>query len=291
MNEPEQDGGNTKQLGGTTVNGWLRRPEPETEWDIKQLMAQGTTLVIAGNVGIGKTFETMHLAFQFRLGGHWHGLPCRQLMPIYINLELTEKQMQKRIKKLSQQYPDVRDINFVAAKGINFRLNNPSGRENLLFLLRSYRQEFGVIILDPLALFVDGELHKVDWNGAVEPVLTAIKKEFNCSIIFNHNLRKKIQIYGHGEDMFTPDRLKGVSDIIDRADNIVMLVQETQPRKDPDGKSQRVEIAKWIHAAKTRDAEIELLPHRIKWISAQAMFVPEDGLGWLHFANMTEGNL
>jgi hypothetical protein len=103
-----------------------------------------------------------------------------------------------------------------------------------------------------------------------------IKREFGCSIILDHNFRKRIQIYGHGEDMFAPDRLKGVSDIIDRADNIVVFINETQPRKDADGKSQRMEIAKWIHAAKTRDAEVELPFHRVKWDRHRAMFVPED---------------
>ena len=82
MNETNQDGENLNPPGRTTVNGWLGRPEEQVIWDIEQLMAQGTTLIIAGNVGIGKSWETLHLAFQFRLGGKWHGLPTRQLMPI-----------------------------------------------------------------------------------------------------------------------------------------------------------------------------------------------------------------
>ena len=94
-------------LGPNTVNGWLRKPKPEVIWDIKQLMAQGTTTIISGNTGIGKSWETKHLAFQFRLGGNWHGLPCRQLMPIYICLEFTENQMHKRIRKLAPIYPTV----------------------------------------------------------------------------------------------------------------------------------------------------------------------------------------
>ena len=142
-------------------------------------------------------------------------------------------------------------------------------------LLESYRQSFGVIILDPLALFLEEELQKVHWNSEVEPVLTEIKRKFGCSIILNHNLRKKVQVYGHSEDLFAPDRLKGVSDIIDRADNIVMLVKESQPRKDEDRKSYRVLIT-WIHAAKTRDAEVELPFHRVKWDSRSADDDDED---------------
>lgn len=275
----------------TTVKDWLSRDEPEIEWDIDQLMAHGTTLVIAGNVGIGKSWETMHLAFQFRSGGKWHGLPCRQLMPIYINLELTDWQMQKRVKKLAPLYPKMRDINFVNVKGANLSLNTSSGRENLFQLLRSYRQQFGVIILDPLALFIKDEIHKVDWNNTVEPVLTAIKNEFNCSLIINHNFRKKVQLLGHSEDMFAPDRLKGVSDIIDRVDNIVIFVSENQPRKDQEGKSARIEIAKWIHTPKTRDAELELKPHRVIWNYKEAMFTPEDGLGWVPFQKSTENSV
>lgn len=239
MSETNQNGESTERLGATTVKGWLQRPETEIIWDIEQLMGQGTTLIIAGNVGIGKSWETMHLAFQFRLGGKWHGLPTRQLMPIYINLELTDKQLQRRIKKIAPQYDNARDINFIDAKGINLRLNTPTGKDNLLQLLRSFNQQFGVIILDPLALFIDGEMQKVDWNNKVEPVLTELKKEFNCSLVINHNFRKRIQLLGHSEDMFAPDRLKGVSDIIDRVDNIVVFISENQPRKDPDGKSVR----------------------------------------------------
>jgi len=262
------------------VAAWLRRPERQVTWDIDQLMAQGTTLIIAGNVGIGKSWETKHLAFQFRLGGAWHGLRCRQLSPIYLGLELTENQMQRRIRKLASIYPDVTDINFLARKGVDYRLNTESGRSNLFDLLRGYGQDFGVVILDPLALFVEGKLEKIDWNGEVEPVLNQIKHDFGCSIIFNHNFRKKIQIYGHSEDMFAPDRLKGVSDLIDRADNIVIFVSESQPRRDAEGGSQRIEIAKWMHAAKTRDAESELRPHRVKWDYGRAMLVPEEEQGW-----------
>lgn len=290
MGEINQNKQRTEQLGPTTVNGWLRRPVPQVEWDIKQLMAQGTTLMIAGNVGIGKSWETMHLAFQFRLGGKWHGLPCRALMPIYISLEFTEKQMQKRVRKLAPQYTDAKDINFVDAKGVNLRLNTAIGKENLFQLLRSYKQQFGVIILDPLALFLKGKVTDVDWNNDIEPVLTELKREFGCSIIFNHNLRKTTQILGHSEDMFSADRLKGVSEIIDRADNIVLFVRETQPRYI-EGKSTRIEIGKWIHAAKTRDAEWELQPHRIVWNSSKAMFAPEDGLGWLPYGNLKDNSL
>jgi RecA-family ATPase len=161
-----------------TIAGWLQRPEPEVIWDIEELMGQGTSLIIAGNVGIGKSWETMHLTFQLRLGGTWHGLQCRQLMPIYVGLESTENQMQRRIRKLASIYPDVRDINFVAAKGADYRLNTQSGKENLFALLRGYGQNFGVIILDPLALFIEGKLEKVDWNNEVEPSLTEIKEEF-----------------------------------------------------------------------------------------------------------------
>lgn len=278
-------------MNETTVNGWLRRPEPQMTWDINQLMAKGTTTIISGNTGIGKSWETKHLAFQFRLGGSWHGLPCRQLIPIYICLELTDNQMQKRIKKLAPIYPAVRDINFLAHKGYDYRLNTNLGRDNLFKLLRSFNQEFGVVMLDPLASFIKGKVDQIDWNNEVEPFLTMIKLEFSCSIILNHNFRKRIQIYGHGEDMFASDRLKGVSDIIDRADNIIVFISESQPRKDADGKSQRMEIAKWIHAAKTRDAEVELPFHRVRWDSRAAMFVPEDGLGWLPYANLKENNL
>jgi len=290
MDETNQNGENTEQLGPTTVNGWLRKPQSEIIWDIKQLMAKGTTTIISGNTGIGKSWETKHMAFQFRLGGNWHGLPCRQLTPIYICLEFTENQMQNRIRKLAPIYPTVRDINFLAHKGYDYRLNTILGRDNLFKLLRGFNQQFGVVILDPLASFIKGKVDQVDWNNDVEPVLTMIKLEFSCSIILNHNFRKRIQIYGHGEDMFAPDRLKGVSDIIDRADNIVVFISESQPRKDADGKSQRMEIAKWIHATKTRDAEVELPFHRVRWDSKTAMFVPEDGLGWLPYANLKEND-
>jgi len=157
--------------------------------------------------------------------------------------------------------------------------------------LHSYNQQFGVIILDPLALFIDGEMQKVNWNNYVEPVLTEIKNTFNCSLVINHNLRKKVQLLGHSEDMFAPDRLKGVSDIIDRVDNIVVFVSEHQPRKDPDGKSARIEIAKWIHATKTRDAELELKPHRIVWNYEKALFLPEDGLGWVPMQKLTDDSV
>jgi RecA-family ATPase len=223
MSEAIHNGDNTQQLGPTTVNGWLRKLQPEIIWDIKQLMAQGTTTIISGNTGIGKSWETKHLAFQFRLGGKWHGLPCRQLTPIYICLELTDRQMQRRIRKLAPIYPTVKDINFLAHKGYDYRLNTNLGRDNLLKQLRSFNQNFGVIMLDPLASFIKGKVQEVDWNNEVEPFLTKIKLEFGCSIILNHNFRKRVQIFGHGEDIFAPDRLKGVSDIIDRADNIVVF--------------------------------------------------------------------
>lgn len=274
-----QDKIKSRRLPETSVAVWLEKPMPEIQWDIEQLLGQGTTLIISGNTGVGKSWESKHLAFQFRLGGKWHGLQCRQIMPVYISLESTERQMQTRIRKLAAIYPTVDDINFIAQKGADFRLNTEAGKKNLFDLLRSLRQDFGVIMIDPLASFIMGKLEQVDWNGEVEPVLTEIKKEFGCSLVIDHNFRKKIQIYGHGEDMFAPDRLKGVADIMDRADNIVVFISESQSIK-VEGQSTRIEIAKWIHAAKTRDAEWELEPHRVVWDYPLAMFKPKEGLGW-----------
>jgi len=71
-------------------------------------------------------------------------------------------------------------------------------------------------------MFIKGDIHKVDWNNQVEPVLTELKERYKCSLVLNRKFRKAIQIYGQ-EDLFSPDRLKGVSDIIDRADNIIVL--------------------------------------------------------------------
>ena len=93
--------------------------------------------------------------------------------------------------------------------------------------------------------------------------------------------REDLHAHGLGDlRQAAPDRLKGVSDIIDRVDNIVLLVSESQPRRNEQGQSQRIEIAKWIHAAKTRDAERELKPHRIVWDSINALYIPQDGEGW-----------
>jgi len=269
---------NSTQLGGETVEGWLNRPVPKTQWDIEQLLATQTTLIIGGVSGIGKTWESEHLAFKFRQGERWHGLQCRKLTPLYITLELNDRQMQKRMAKLAQIYPTVRDIHFLAREGANYKLNTDEGKKNLFEELRKY-QPFEVLILDPLSLFIKGKIEQVDWNNEIEPVLSEIKREFGCSLILNHNFRKKIQIYGHGEDNFAADRLKGVAEVIDRAGSIVVFISESQAIKK-NGESQRVEIAKWIHAAKTRDAEWELKPHRVVWDWDKAMFKPEDGLEW-----------
>jgi len=91
-------------------------------------MAQGTTLIIAGNTGIGKSWETMHLAFRFFLGHKWHGLMCRQLLPIYITTELTERQMKRRLDKLAPQYPDAKGLHFIAGKHNNYRFNESTGK-------------------------------------------------------------------------------------------------------------------------------------------------------------------
>ncbi|MFC1955179.1 hypothetical protein ACFLWZ_01355 [Chloroflexota bacterium] len=73
-----------------------------------------------------------------------------------------------------------------------------------------------------------------------------------------------------------------MSDVIDRADNIVVFVSESGVRRSVDGKSERLEVAKWFHACKTRDAEQELRPHKVKWNYDKAMFEPdEDNLGWV----------
>lgn len=275
----------SKRLLDDSVRGWLEKPPIETDWDIVQILAKGTTLIMAGNVGIGKSWESVHLAFQFRLGGKWQGLQCRQLMPLYLNLEFTPNQMQKRVQKLAKAYfkdiYSLEEIRIVADKGGNYKLNTEEGRNNLFTLLRQDKMRPPeVIILDPLSLFVDGKIEQVDWNKEIEPVLNEIKTEFNCSIILNHNFRKAVHIYGHSEDSFAPDRLKGVSDLIDRADTILMFVAESQPRKDAEGKSVRIEVAKWLCAPKTRDAEWLLQPYRVIWDYDKAQFIPENGLGW-----------
>lgn len=285
MRSQEAKGLKSRRLGEDTVGIWLEKPPISIDWDIDQILAKGTTLIIAGNVGIGKSWESVHLAFQLRLGRKWHGLQCRELMPFYLSLEFTENQMQKRIQKLAKSYSKdiypLEEIRIVADKGGNYKLNDDEGKKNLFNLLRQDKMRPPqVIILDPLSLFIKGQLHKVDWNNEIEPVLNEIKAEFNCSIILNHNFRKATHIQGHSEDSFAPDRLKGVSDLIDRADTILMFVAESQPRKDAEGKSVRIEVAKWLCAPKTRDAEWLLQPYRVIWDYDKAQFIPENGLGW-----------
>ncbi|MFC1955178.1 AAA family ATPase [Chloroflexota bacterium] len=205
MNEmPSDSRGQEEPEFNTTVNGWLKRPEVQKTWDIEQLMAKGTTLIISGNTGIGKSWETKHLAFRFYSGQKWHGLQCRKLTPIYITTELTENQMRRRLKKLAPQYPDAKGIHFIANKHENYRLNTSTGRNNLFGLLNSkcVDGKFGVVILDPLAMFIDSEIQKVDWNKQVEPVLTELKRCYDCSLVLNHNFRKAVRIYGHEEDLF-----------------------------------------------------------------------------------------
>lgn len=275
----------SKRLLDDSVRGWLEKPPIEIDWDIVQILAKGTTLIIAGNVGIGKSWESVHLAFQFRLGGKWHGLQCRQLMPLYLSLEFTQNQMQKRVQKLAKIYSKdmnaLEEIRIVADKGGNYKLNTDEGRNNLFNLLRQDKMRPPeVVILDPLSLFIKGKMEKVDWNNEIEPVLNEIKTEFNCSIILDHNFRKLTYIQGHSEDLFATDRLKGVSDLQDRADTIIAFVVENQPRKDAEGKSVRIEVAKWLCAPKTRDAEWALQPHRIEWDYNKALFKPENSLGW-----------
>jgi len=271
----------SRRLGESAVAVWLERPQIQTEWDIDQVLAKGTTLIISGNTGMGKSWESKHLAIQSKLGGKWHNLQCRQLRPLYISLEFTDNQMQKRVEKLARVYSKdldaIADVEFLARKGSNFKLNTEEGKENLFNELRKHK--FEVLILDPLALFIGGKLTDVDWNNKVEPVLNEIKKEFGCSIVLNHNFRKTQYVYGHSEDMFSADRLKGLADIIDRADSIITFVAENQPRKIGD-KSQRIIVAKWICAPKTRDAEWELSPHRVQWDYNKAMFVTDNDLGW-----------
>ena len=271
----------SKRLGESTMAVWLERPRTQIEWDIDQVLPKGTTSIISGNTGIGKSWESQHLAIQFRLGGKWHNLQCRQLKPLYISLEFTENQMQRRVEKLAKVYSkdwdSIADVEFVARKGSDFRLNTEEGKKNLFSELEKHK--FEVLILDPLALFIKGKLTEVDWNNKVEPVLNEIKEEFGCSIVLNHNFRKTVSIAGHTEDLFSADRIKGLADIIDRADSIIMFVAENQPRKR-EGKSKRVIVARWLCAPKTRDAEWELSPHRVEWDYDKVMFVPEDGLGW-----------
>lgn len=263
-----------------TVAGWIAKPDTPIEWTIDQLMSEGTDLYISGGTGLCKSWDTMRLCFEFETGGMWHNLRCKRLHPIYISLELTENQMKPRIRKLAEQYPAVRDAHFLARKGCDYRLNTRQGRDNLRALLYDYGGDFGVIVLDPLSLFIKGQMDRIDWNNDLYPVLVELKKEFGCSLILNHNNRKKIQIYGHDVDSFAADNLKGVSEIIDRADNIVVLISESQPRKTKEGKSKRREVSRWIHAAKTRDNEWELKPHRINWNHKKGIYEPVQCPGW-----------
>src|ERR1035437_6523521 len=172
---------------------------PEDRWVVKKLRPREGVTIFASVSGEGKSLLIMHLAKCISEGSPWfgcEGLKTKKARVLYINLEMSISEIQRRGRKISF---DPYNQNLIILNEDNFNLNEGTGRDDLKFrwLLKCiYTYKVEVVIIDTFRA-VSGGLQEND----AEKVRAfyqkfMILKNSGISLIVLEHMRKPSHLEG-----------------------------------------------------------------------------------------------
>lgn len=130
---------------------------------IQGVIRQGELLEIIGDSKMGKTWLSIQLALALASGGEWLGIKCEKTKVLYVNLELNSADFKNRIKSVADAGGYNRgygDLSIVNARGNFYDLD--AFLSGLAGMIKMRNEQYGMIILDPIYMLVDGDENKAE---------------------------------------------------------------------------------------------------------------------------------
>ena len=230
---------------------------------IEQLLPEKQLMMIAGQFGVGKTMELLHLMCCFSYGSRWHGLRVKPCVPIYITWEGTPEGIDKRKKIIETQYESL-GLKFpwyIRMQPKKISLNTPTGRDMLRNIVSELSPKPNVILLDPFKRTVQGNYSNPvvadDWIESAN----SLAQEIGAAIITSNHTNKVIYRKDSPPDTLGSDKVKGAQDLLDGVAASILIAEEKGykrvSREDGYAKTQWAHFSTIIKVLKAREATME----------------------------------
>jgi DNA-binding HxlR family transcriptional regulator len=190
----------------------LTLPVPQSSWLVDSLLPQGGVMGLAGEPGTAKTWLVLDLAQAVATGRPFLDRFATQQGPVLlIDEENGESRLQRRLARLTNHKPDDCPVYIASMSGVN--LSQDLWIDSLHNKLAEIRPV--LVFFDSLVRVHRGEENSAQDIARLFAVLTSLRHEFGCAIVFTHHLRKMGFIRDMGQ------RVRGSSDILAYVDSML----------------------------------------------------------------------
>ena len=204
---------------------------PVQEELIQQLLLPKQLMMVAGQFGIGKTNELLHLSHCFASGGSWHGLEIRPSVCLYMIWEGDPRKIGERIKIIETQYAQRICSSFIRFVSKKIPLNTAQGRENLSRIVSDLKPKPEIILMDPFKRTVSGDYTKPGGADLWIEGANEVAKALEVAIITSNHTNKIVYRSNSTPDELSADRVKGAGDLLDGVDAAILLAEEKVNRR------------------------------------------------------------
>jgi len=194
----------------------LTRPTPQHAWLVEPLLPRGGVMGLAGEPGTAKTWLLLELARAVAAGRPFLGRFATQQGPaLIIDEENGEARLQRRLARITNQMNNHYPIHIASMCGVNLSQNH--WIDSLHSKVAEIRPS--LILFDSLVRVHRGEENSAQDIARLFAVLTSLRHDFGCAIVFTHHLRKMGFIRDLGQ------RVRGSSDILAYVDSMLGLTK------------------------------------------------------------------
>lgn len=195
---------------------------------IQQLLPHEQLMMIAGQFGIGKTMELLHLMFCFSYDGKWHGLEVEPNPVLYITWEGDPQKLKLRMDIIEAQYIHLGQKYpwYIRMEPKRIPLNTEEGHKKLAEIVNELNPRPKVVLLDPFKRAVNGNYsNSIIADAWIEGAQTVARDNHFGIITANHT--NKIT-YRHNDppDALSSDKVKGAGDLLDGVNASILIAEE-----------------------------------------------------------------
>lgn len=255
---------------------------------IQQLLPHNQLMMIAGQFGVGKTMELLHLMFSFSYGSKWHGLEVEASPVLYITWEGDPQKLKLRMDIIEAQYLYLgwKYPWYIRLEPKRIPLNLEEGREKLIRIANEVDPKPRVVLLDPFKRTVTKNYSNPDVADAWIEGAGHVARDSHFAIITSNHTNKITYHHNDPPDVLSSDKVKGAADLLDGVSASMIIAEEKGNKRmtRADGYSKVVwaMMGTMIKVLKAKDstAEFPLLQ-----VSFNRQLLKLDGQEWLVAAN------
>lgn len=194
----------------------LSRSRPQYSWLIEPLLPLAGVMGLAGEPGTAKTWLLLELARAVAAGRPFlERFATQQGTVLIIDEENGEARLQRRLTSLTNGQPTDTPVHIASMCGLN--LSQDPWIDSLYDKLAEIRPS--LLLFDSLVRVHRGEENSAQDISRLFAVLTSLRQEFSCAVVFSHHLRKTGLVRDMGQ------RVRGSSDILAYVDSMLGLTK------------------------------------------------------------------